>query len=471
MAIEKILVVDDDPLSRDLLHEILGDLGYEVRCEGDAMQVLDLLGSQDFDLLLTDLKMPGLSGIPFMEKVKARHPWIPVIIVTAFGSIEKAVEAMKRGADDFIVKPLSQEQLEVALSRIEERRKIQRENEYLKEMLHREGQKSELVGKSPEIRRVIADALKVAPSRASVLILGESGTGKELLARFVHTNSPRSEGPFIKVNCAALAPSLLESELFGHERGAFTGAIRKREGRFELADRGTLHLDEISEISPNLQAKLLRVLEEGEFERVGGNKTLRVDVRIIAATNRNLQQEMALGNFREDLYYRLNVYPLQIPPLRERRGDIAILAGHFLKRFQEENRRKASRLSSGALKLLVKHSWPGNVRELENVIQRAVIQCTDGELLPEHFSFESPSREERKPVDLARAVGMSMSEMEREMILKTLEKTNFNRVKAAGILGLSTRTLSNKIRIYRREAEGSDGAYLPAALRGKLSPV
>ena len=388
-------------------------------------------------------------------------PDLPVVLVTAHGTVETAVQAMRLGAADFLIKPCSAETIELVVGRIERTWRLERENEYLRsEYAHPTG--SELVARSTSMQGTLESAAKLANSKGTVLITGESGTGKERIAQYIHENSPRQDGPFIRVNCAALSETLLESELFGHERGAFTGAYKRRPGRFELADKGTLLLDEIGEISPGLQSKLLRVLEEEEFERVGGTTTLKVDVRVIATTNRDLPKEVAAGNFREDLYYRLHVLPLELAPLRERPDDILPLAQYFAEHYARQNGTGTPTFSQEAQSDLLAWNWPGNVRELENVIQRAVVLLRGTTVEPEHLLFGSGTTTPGKGVLLQLPQDAPTSELrtslanrpiadiEREAILGTLESTGGNKTEAARRLGVTARTISNKMKVWKQ---------------------
>jgi len=376
----------------------------------------------DLDVVLTDMKMPKMSGIELLEELKRLYPDIPVIIMTAYGTVEKAVEAMKKGAFDYILKPFKNEEILVTIAKALEHRHLLLKNRLLSQDLDKKYGLPNIVGESRAIQETLALVKRVAGSKATVLISGESGTGKELIARAIHQLSPRSHKTFISVNCAALTESLLESELFGHERGAFTHAVAMRKGRFELANGGTLFLDEVGEMSPALQVKLLRVLQEMEFERVGGTRTIKVDVRVVAATNKDLKEEVEAGRFREDLFYRLNVVHLHIPPLRQRPEDIPLLAAHFLKKFAAENVRGEVRLSPEALKLLLQYSWPGNVRELENVMERAVILCSDNVITENDLPGELASRraEPRMDIDLfiplSKPLPEALEQIEEQMI-------------------------------------------------------
>jgi DNA-binding NtrC family response regulator len=446
MAKPRILVVDDEANARSALAEILKEEGYTVETAGDGFKATSKLEEFDPQIILTDLKMPGMDGVELLRKVKEHDAELPVVLMTAFGAVETAVSAMREGATDYLVKPLNTDELLVVLERALERATLRRETGELRERLHERYSFHNIVGSSPEIQRVFKSVAQVATSRATVLVTGESGTGKELIAAAIHHRSPRASKPFVRLHCAALAESLLESELFGHERGAYTGADRRREGRFEQADGGTLFLDEIGEISGATQVKLLRVLQEREFERVGGNQTIRVDVRVVAATNRDLKAMVAAGTFREDLYYRLNVINLTLPALRDRPSDIPALAAHFLKRFAEENGRPALSISDVALGQLASYGWPGNVRELENVIERAVVLADGDTIEPRHLPAEVAVAVKRSDVPVI--PGATMDELERYAILKTLESVGGSTGRAAEILGVSVRKIQYKLQEY-----------------------
>ncbi len=377
---ETILIVDDEKNYLVILEDLLSDEGYQVLTADHAKEALEIFQSHDLDLLITDMKMPGMDGMALLERVLAHNPDLPVVMMTAFGSVEKAVECMKKGAFDYILKPFKNEELKLTIRKAIDHYQLIRRNRELSEQLQDRYQFDNIIGKSAPMQRVFQLIEKVAPSKATVLITGESGTGKELIARSIHFNSLRQAHPFISVNCGALPETLLESELFGHEKGAFSGAVSQRKGRFELAHGGTLFLDEVSEMSPHLQVKLLRVLQEMEFERVGGTATLKVDVRMVAASNRDLKEEVAAGRFRADLFYRLNVVHIHLPPLRQRLDDIPLLVSHFLGKYATEGRSSALRMGPEALRILLDYSWPGNVRELENVIERTVILCSSEEI-------------------------------------------------------------------------------------------
>jgi two-component system response regulator HydG len=397
------------------------------------------------DLVLTDLKMPGMDGLALLERLRADDPDLPVIVMTAFGEVETAVRAMRAGARDYLGKPVNVGELSVVVARELEQRRIRAEAGLLRARLSEKYSFESIIGNSAPMQSVFKTAAQIAGSRASVLITGESGTGKELIAAAIHQRSPRAKGPFIKLHCAALAESLLESELFGHERGSFTGAVGRRDGRFFQANHGSLFLDEIGEISPAIQVKLLRFLQEREFERVGGNETISVDVRVIAATNRNLPQMVADGKFREDLFYRLNVINLEMPALRARPSDIPLLAGHFLGKYAAENGKTLRGFTGEALEHLCAYGWPGNVRELENVIERAAVLSTSGEIgiadLPPHLA----AAHVRQGIQIP---GATMDEIERYAITKTLEATGGATSKAAEILNISVRKIQYKLHEY-----------------------
>lgn len=442
----RILVVDDEANARNALAEILKDEGYAVETAADGFKALPKLVDFSPDVVLTDLKMPGMDGVELMSKVHAQDPEIGVVIMTAFGAVDTAVRAMRQGAADYLTKPLNADELLVVLQRTLERGLLRREARQLRERLDERFSFDNIIGTSPEMQRLFKTIDQVAPSRATVLISGESGTGKELIAAAIHQHSSRANGPFVKLHCAALAESLLESELFGHERGAFTGADRRREGRFEQANHGTLFLDEIGEITPAVQVKLLRVLQEREFERVGSNQTIQTDVRLIAATNRDLKEMVRQGTFREDLYYRLNVVNLHIPPLRERASDVAALCQFFMQRFAQENEKPVQRISEAALARLVHYSWPGNVRELENVIERAVVLATGDRIEAEHLPPElTPMPSEPAGPQIP---GWSLADIERYAILKTLEAQGGSTSRAAEVLGISVRKIQYKLQEY-----------------------
>jgi DNA-binding NtrC family response regulator len=452
MSKGKILVVDDEANARTALADILRSDGYAVETAGDGFKALGHLDDFAPDVVLTDLNMPGIDGVELLRKVKERDAELPVVLMTAFGGVETAVSAMREGAADYLTKPLNTDELSIVLERTIERTKLRREASDLRNQIRSRYSFDNIVGSSQEMQRVFKTVAQVAPSRATVLLTGESGTGKELVAAAIHHHSPRAAGPFVKLHCAALAESLLESELFGHERGAYTGADRKREGRFEQANGGTLFLDEIGEISLGTQVKLLRVLQEREFERVGGSQTLQTDVRVVAATNRDLKEMVVAGKFREDLFYRLNVINLTLPSLRQRPSDVPALAMHFLKRYAAENAKVVKGISDEALTQIANYSWPGNVRELENVIERAVV-LTDGESIEvAHLPPElaAASRRSGPPA----IPGATMEELERYAIMKTMESVGGATSRAAELLGISVRKIQYKLQEYSAAPKG-----------------
>lgn len=445
-----ILVADDEKNIREGLAEAFRLDGYAVRTAADGDEAMRMVDSQDVDLVITDLKMPKLSGEEVLKRTVSTHPGLPVIILTGHGSIEDAVSAMRFGAFDFVTKPVNLEHLSLLAKRALETRELARRNQELREEVEAQQRTSSIIGSSPVMKRIFDLLRKVAPTRASVLITGESGVGKELIADALHNLSPRRDGPFVKVHCAALAESLLESELFGHEKGAFTGAQNRKRGRFELANDGTLFLDEIGEINQNVQIKILRVLQERKFERVGGETTLETDVRIIAATNRDLKKEIAEGRFREDLYYRLNVVNIHVPPLRERRDDIPLLATSFLREFAQENGKELGGFDPRARQALYAYSWPGNVRELRNCIESAVVMAAGPLIgvddLPPGPRSASAEREIRIPAL------SSLAGAERILIAETLLAMGGNKSKTAEVLGIGRKTLYQKIEEYGLEA-------------------
>jgi len=452
MPRERVLIVDDEANARTALAELLRDEGYVVEIAADGFKALPKLEELRPDVVVTDLKMPGLTGLELMEKIRERDPECVVIVMTAFGAVESAVQAMRQGAADYLTKPVNVEELSLVLKREVERKRLRAEAGQLRERLSEKHRIDNIIGSSPAMQQVFDAVLQVAPSRASVLINGESGTGKELVAAAIHQHSPRAKKSFVKLHCAALAESLLESELFGHERGSFTGAVGRREGRFEQADGGTLFLDEIGEISASIQVKLLRFLQEHEFERVGGNQTVKVDVRVITATNRNLLQRVKDGLFREDLYYRLNVVSVEMPPLRARSSDIPLLAAHFLAKYARENEKAIEGFTDDALARLANYEWPGNVRELENAIERAVVVCKKSRIGVEDFASAIATAEKR-PDGMPQIPGATMEDLERYAIMKTLEHTGGSTSRAAEMLGISPRTIQYRLQQYSPDAK------------------
>ncbi|MBL9019160.1 MAG: sigma-54-dependent Fis family transcriptional regulator [Myxococcales bacterium] len=442
----RILVVDDEVNARTALAELLRDEGFDVETAADAFKALGKYESFTPHVVVTDLKMPGMDGIELVKKIRAMEDPAAVVVMTAFGAVSSAVDAMRAGAADYLTKPLNFDELLVVLDKVLEEQALRRETRQLRVRVRDRVAPNNIVGMSPPMQRVFEVVDQVAPSRATVLITGESGTGKELVANALHQRSTRANGPFIKLHCAALAESLLESELFGHEKGSFTGAMARKDGRFQLADGGTLFLDEIGEISPSIQVKLLRFLQEHEFERVGGNQTIRVDVRVIAATNRNLPEEVARGRFREDLYYRLNVVSLEMPPLRDRRSDIPALSKFFLDRYTKENGKTIEGFTPETMELLSAYDWPGNVRELENAIERAVV-LTPGSLV-EAKALPTNVRPRLAPAGMPVIPGATLADLEKYAILETLKSTGGSTSKAADILGISVRTIQYRLHQY-----------------------
>lgn len=445
-----ILVVDDDAAHRFMLKMLLTSWGYNVSEAGDGDKAVDAVKDRPYDLVLMDIRMINMSGLDALEHIKNYNPAIPVILITAYASIETAVEGIKKGAYDYLQKPLNFDELRIKIERAIEHRKLKEENIYLKRRIKDDRDGPVIIGRSYPMTRLLEMVSQVAPTEATVLITGESGTGKELIAEAIHHQSPRRNGPLVKINCAAIAETLLESELFGHEKGAFTGADRRREGKLRQAEGGTIFLDEISESSLAMQAKLLRVIQDREITRVGGTEVIKVNVRIIAATNKDLVTAVKMGNFREDLFYRLNVVTLYVPPLRERKEDIPLLAEHFLRYFSSKNGKDIRGFTPRGMDKLLKHSWPGNVRELMNTIERAVIFCQkefiDGEDI--HF-LSALTDEESLPTTLERFAGCtSLDEVEKELIIATLKRCAGNKSETARRLGITRRTLLLKMKKY-----------------------
>ena len=446
---ETILIVDDEASTREGLAKALKLSGYEILLAKDGYEALEILQKKNADLMLTDLRMGGMGGLQLIEETKKINPLLKIIVFTAYGTIETAVEAMKRGAYDFISKPINLDALEIVLNRTLETQRIENENTLLKQQLNKKIGFESIVGESQKMKDIFELIRQVAPTKASVLVQGESGTGKELIAQALHQLSPSKNKPFIALHCAALSENLLESELFGHEKGAFTGAFERHIGRFEKADGGTLFLDEISEISPKIQVKLLRVLQEKTFERVGGNQTIKVDVRVISATNTDLKKKVDEGLFREDLFYRLHVVYIQIPPLRERKDDIPLLVQHFLKEASQDNQKKVDSISPKAIEILMEYDWPGNIRELKNCIQSMVVLSKKNELGISDIPLAVRNHKKNTPSYLSS--GIPMKQAEKNIIIQTLNSTRFNKTKAAKILGISRRTLHRKINEYSLE--------------------
>lgn len=437
MRIEKILVVDDDMLVRNFLQEALKRKKFEIALAENAKKALKLLEEQTFDLVITDMRLPDQSGLEIVRAVKETHPSTIVVVITAFGSIENSVEAMRLGAYNYLVKPFSAEAIEAVIEKAGEHLGLVEENQYLRQQVSTGGSRvpKRVIAESPAMKKIMAETEQIAKSNSSVFISGESGTGKEVIACAIHSLSQRSDKPFIKVNCAAVPEALVESEFFGHEKGAFTGALNKRIGRFELAHGGSLLLDEVTEIPATLQAKLLRVVQEQEFERVGGTKSLKVDVRLISTTNRNIRDALTSKVLREDLYYRLNVIPIHIPPLRERKEDIIPLAEYFLEKIATDHKGKRKTLGADAKKKLLAYPWPGNVRELANVIERAIVLDASETLSAQHLYLDHHMN----------AASGTLEDVENRLILETLRKYQDDREKAAEALGITVRSLHSKL--------------------------
>jgi DNA-binding NtrC family response regulator len=456
MSRENILVVDDEPDMRDALTAALRREGLCISTAANGIEALEKVQAQAFDLIITDVRMPRMGGLALLQELKRTVATIPVVMMTGYGRIEDAVEAMKAGAFDYLLKPFSLEDLKAVVTKaltpkhgtVRAHGETSRHEET--DYLETSTVERPVVTQDGRMLQMIELGKEAAASKATVLIQGESGTGKEVLARLIHANSPRSPQPFVAVNCAAIPEGLLESELFGHEKGAFTGAVNRQTGKFEWAHRGTILLDEISEMPLTLQAKLLRVLQEHEIERVGGRKPVPVDIRVIATTNRRLKDYTAAGKFREDLYYRLNVIPLNIPPLRERKGDIPLLVEHFIRKHNHTGHQPLPRMGQETIQHFLQYDWPGNVRELENMVERWLVLYQGGFLSSGHL-FLNEGATALPPASLGKPT-MSVREMERALIMETLQATNGNRTQAAKVLGISLRTLRNKLREYRGNA-------------------
>jgi len=464
MARKKILIVDDEIGIQNLLSRVLKGEGYDVRAAGNGDQALEM-AQEDFpDLVLCDIKMPGKDGIEVLAELKKLSSKIEVIMLTAHSTVESAVAAMKLGAADYLKKPFDIEELKIVILKTLGIAELKRENTALRHQVGLRYGIDHIVGKEPVMLDIFNLIRTVAPTPSTVLIHGESGTGKELIAGAIHYHSPRVNKPFVKVNCAAISEELLESELFGHEKGAFTGAVRANEGKFMLADGGSILLDEVSEMSPKLQAKLLRVLQEKEVDKVGGREPVKVDVRVMATTNRNLEEQIRKGAFREDLYYRLNVVTIAFPPLRERKGDIPELIRHFVEKYNKEMNKKIQGISREAEQCLLRYHWPGNVRQLENCIERAIVLCPGPVIDLDYLSpdvvhaAQHGSESDRREIQ----AGITVAEMEKQLIYETLKYTNNNRTRAAEMLGISIRTLRNKLNEYRGE-EAAGGNYEPVS--------
>ena len=445
----KILVVDDEASHRKMLEAVLSDGGYEIKQADDGQEAIAAVENGFFDLILMDIRMAEVSGLEALKRIKEISPGIPIIIMTAYASVDSAVDALRAGAYDYLTKPLDIDELKILVGKALRFHQLEKENIYLKERLNDRFDFSNIIGHGPAMKTLFDTMALVAQSEATVLIFGESGTGKELIADAIHQNSPRKDHPFIKVNCAALPETLLESELFGHEKGAFTGAVARKQGRFQLSHKSSIFLDEVAEMAPTTQAKILRVLQEREFEPIGSSQTIKVDTRVIAATNKNLEEEIKAGRFREDLYYRLNVVSLEVPPARERREDISLLADFFLKRYAKRNKRIIKGFTPRAMDLLMRYEWPGNVRELENIVERAVIMARGEMITPAEFpDILQQLDPDVKATYVDLSTGRTLKDVEKDMIIRTLEETNGNRTHAAKILGISRRTLQLKLKEY-----------------------
>jgi two-component system NtrC family response regulator len=449
---DTILIVDDEKNYRVVLEALLAPEGYEVLTAGSGREALKLVREADVDLIITDMKMPGMSGMELMEEAKKIEPDLPVIMMTAYGTIEMAVEAMKKQAFDYITKPFQNEELKLTIKKALENYRLIRENRRLSDALLSQYRYGNIIGKSKPMREIFDLIAKVSRSKASVLITGPSGTGKELIAKAIHYNSPRRDRPFVSINCGALTETLLESELFGHEKGAFTGATAMKKGRFELADGGTLFLDEVGEMPPSLQVKLLRVLQEMEFERVGGTRSIQVDVRVISASNRNIKEDVANEQFREDLFYRLNVIHIEVPPLTERTEDIKLLVNHFIDKYSEDETAERIQVSPDAWKAIYGHTWPGNIRELENIIERAVVLNTNGVITLEDLPEELSNPEEDLPVErfipVEAPLQKTLEQIEEKLIRRALEHCGHVQAHAASMLGITKSLMQHKMKKY-----------------------
>ena len=447
---QTILVVDDDDAHRTMLRTLVGGWGYDIVEADDGSTAIEKVQERPFDLILMDVRMLKVSGLEALERIKAFNPAIPVTIMTAYSSVETAIEALKKGAYDYLTKPLDFDKLRLTIERALEHTRLKEENRLLKENLGKHFDMQNIIGRSPAMISLLETVAHVAPSEATVMITGESGTGKELIAGVIHHNSPRKDGPFVKLNCAAITETLLESELFGHEKGAFTGADRRKEGRFYQANQGSIFLDEVSEMPLTMQVKLLRVLQERELIRVGGEKVIPVDVRVIAATNKDLVDLKNRGLFREDLYYRLNVVNLEIPTLTKRRDDIPLLAQHFLEIFVDKNKKQIKGFTPKAMDQLIRYDWPGNVRELMNAVERAVVLARTDYLDDQDFSILQPLLQQSTPApsDFDNIDNVSLEEVEKAAILRMLESVAGNKSEAARRLGITRKTLHKKLKQY-----------------------
>ncbi len=449
---ETILIVDDEKNYLVILEALLAPEGYEIITESNPQKAFNIIRENELDLIITDMKMPEVDGMELLEEAKNREPDLPVIIMTAYGTIEMAVEAMKKRAYDYITKPFRNDELKITIKKALEVYRLKKENRLLNEALLDKYKYGNIIGKSRPMLKIYDLIGKVAPSRASVMISGPSGTGKELIAKAIHYNSPRKGRPFVSINCGALTETLLESELFGHEKGAFTGAVNMKKGRFELADGGTLFLDEVGDMPPALQVKLLRVLQEMEFERVGGTKTLKIDVRILAASNHNLKEDVENGVFREDLFYRLNVVQIEVPPLKDRIEDVPLLVAHFIEKFQPSENQKI-KLDPEVWKPLYAYHWPGNVRELENIVERALVMSSNNYITIQDMPDYILEKKEEK-IDLDKIIPLNLKlteateELEKKLIARALKYSDNVQAKAADMLGISRRVMNYKMKKY-----------------------
>lgn len=460
MTFEKILVVDDEKLVRDFIVETLKRKNYDVESADSGQKALSILKDRSFDLVITDMKMPDLTGIELLKKIKEIAPETLVIIITAYGTVENAVEAMRLGAFNYLIKPFTPDSIEAILEKAKEHHSLVTENTYLRQQVSNNSSGKNtltVIGESPIMKKILGSVERIAKSSANVLITGESGTGKEVIAHLIHHHSGRANHPFVKVNCAAIPETLIESEFFGHEKGSFTGASSLHRGRFEIANGGSLLLDEITEVPLGLQAKLLRAIQEQEFERVGGTRPIKVDVRIISTSNRDMREAIEAKKIREDLYYRLNVMPIYLPALRERKEDILPLAEFFLIKLSQENHKEKITFAKSAKDILLDYSWPGNVRELANIIERAVVMNTSGIITSDDIYINAPPLPTSSSLEEASSevipTGMTLQDLEKKFIIETLENMKHNRTKTAEKLGISVRTLRNKLQEYKVEAE------------------
>lgn len=455
----EILIVDDDLAHRVMLKKLLSGWGYRISEADDGSGAVEAVGKRSFDLILMDIRMMKVSGIEAMEQIRKMNPTIPVIIMTAYASVETAISALKKGAYDYLTKPLDFDELQIVIERATEHSLLKKENDYLKERLGEKFDRRNMIGQSPAMVRLLETVAQVAATEATVMITGESGSGKEMIANAIHYNSNRREAPFIKINCAALTETLLESELFGHEKGSFTGADRRREGKFRQADGGSIFLDEVSEMSQAMQVKLLRVLQERELTRVGGSEVIAVNVRVIAASNKDLKKEMEKGRFREDLFYRLNVVALNVPPLKDRTEDIPLLAQHFLQEFAAKNSKSVTSFTPAAVQKLVRYHWPGNVRELMNAVERAVVLSRRPFLDESDLTLLTSEDEDAEDKDRIGAgfpsAGVSgnlpLEEVEKRSILEALDACGGNKSEAARRLGITRKTLRKKLEKYEEQ--------------------